>query len=163
MGFFGYKESEVEDSLRRSTRAVLIGGIFHTDHAEQFKLNKEATAYIYTEMLSNLIYCIGIVYQNKILGKKSWATTKFLENCIKKEIESYERQFCQTTGSITSIIFKRLYEIERMSPQQRANLEHIRESASKIKSIDSNADMNLLEKTYEVKTREFIKILIDRF
>ncbi len=163
MGLFGYKESKVEDGLRRSTRAVLIGGLFHQDHAEKFKLNKEATAWLYTEMLAQLIYCIGIVFNHKICGKKSWATPEFMENCIKKEIEIYEKEINQHPGSIMSFIFKRLYEIENMSPQERANLEHIKESAKRIKKIDPKTNITSLEEIFAIKTREFSQMLLERF
>jgi len=163
MGLFGYKQSKVEEGLRRSTRAVLIGGLFHPEHVEQFGLNEEASAMLYTEMLAHLIYCIGIVFKNKIAGKKSWATPQFMESCIKREVESYENETKQHPGMITSILFKRLYEIEEMSPQQRASLEHLRDSAQRVYEKDKRVDVDQLSNLFEIKTREYIKILFDRF
>ncbi len=163
MGFFGYKQSKVEEGLRRSTRAVLIGGLFHPDHVEKYGLNEDASATLYTEMLSHLIYCIGIVFNNKIAGKKSWATPQFMEASIKDEIENYERESGQHPGAITSILFKRLYEIEAMSAQQRASLEHIKESARRVYQKDSRANVSDLSQLFETKTSDFVKMLIDRF
>jgi hypothetical protein len=163
MGFFGYKRNKVEEGLRRSTRAVLIGGLFHIDHVKQYRLNEDASAMLYSEMLAHLIYCIGIVFNNKIAGKKSWATPQFMESCIKKEAESYEKELGQHPGMITSVTFKRLYEFEGMSSQQRASLQHIKDSTLRICKKDPRANANELETLFENKTREFVKILADRF
>jgi hypothetical protein len=163
MGIFGYKESKVGEGLRRSTRAVLIGGLFHTEDAEKYKLNEEASSMLYTEMLVHLIGCIGMVFMNKIAGKKSWATPQFMEACVKNEIEAYEYQNSLHPGMLTSIIFKRLYAIERMSPQQRASLEHLKDSARLVHAKDSQANIDQLATLFENKTREFTKILSDRF
>lgn len=163
MGLFGYKKEKVEDGLRRSTRAVLIGGLFHPDHVEKYNLNKEASSWFYSEMLSHLIFCIGVVFNHKISGKKSWATQAFMQDCIKKEIEVYESENSQPPGTVQSIIFKRLYEIEKMSAQERSSLAHIKESASRIKNLDKNANQNEIENLIEEKTREFINILLPKF
>jgi len=163
MGLFGYKQSKVEEGLRRSTRAVLIGGLFHPEHVEQYGLNEEASAMLYTEMIAHLIYCIGIVFNNKIAGKKSWANPKFMESCIKREMDNYEKETEQHPGAITSILFKRLYEIEGMSPQQRASLQHFRDSAKRVYGKDKRVNVDQLSSLFENKTKEFIKILFDRF
>lgn len=163
MRIFGYKQSKVEDGLRRSTRAVLIGGLFHPDHAEEFGLNKEASAFLYTEMMAQLIGCIGAVYMGKVAGKKAWATPQFMEDCVKKEVASYEKEIGIHPGGIASILFKRLYEMEEMSPQQRASLEHLKESAQRVYKLDPRADKEELETLFETKSREFFKILIERF
>ena len=163
MGLFGYKQNKVEEGLRRSTRAVLIGGLFHPEHVEQYGLSEEASAMLYTEMQAHLIFCIGIVFNNKIAGKKSWATPQFMENCIKREVESYEKELGHHPGIVTSILFKRLYEIEAMSPQQRASFEHIKDSARRVYGKDLRANVDELEKLYENKTRKFVKVLADRF
>lgn len=163
MGFFGYKQTKVEEGLWRSTRAVLIGGLFHPEHVEQYGLSEEASAMLYTEMQAHLIFCIGIVFNNKIAGKKSWATPQFMEDCIKREVESYEKEIGQHPGMITSILFKRLYEIESMSPQQRASLEHLKDSARRVYEKDQRANVDQLATLFENETREFVKILVDRF
>jgi len=163
MSLFGYKQSKVEEGLMRSTRSVLIGGLFHSDHVEKYGLNEEASAVLYTEMQSHLVYCIGIVFNNKIAGKKSWATPQFMEACIKNEVANYEKEIGQHPGAITSILFKRLYEIESMSPQQKASLEHIKDSARRVYGKDPRANVDDLSNLFENKTRDFIKTLFDRF
>ena len=126
-----------------------------------YGLNEEASAMFYTEMLSHLVYCIGIVFNNKIAGKKSWATPQFMEACIKNEVANYEKEIGQHPGAITSILFKRLYEIESMSPQQRASLEHMKESARRVYEKDSRANVNDLSNLFENTTRDFIKTLFE--
>lgn len=163
MGLFGYSRSEVEDALQRSTRAVLIGGLFHIDHTDDFNLNQEASAYLYSEMLSHLIFCIGIVYNHKIFGKKSWATSNFMETCIKREIEAYEKENSFSPGTILSPLFKRVYEIKGMSSQDRMELNHIKESVQRIYNLDKNANITTLKNTFEGKTRDFVEVLMQRF
>jgi len=160
---FGYNKNTVKDGLKRSTRAVLIGGLFHHEHASSFGLNEEGSAWLYTEMQAQLIFCIGIAFEVKICGKKSWATPQFMQDCIKEEILDYEKRESMSPGSILSYIFRRLYEIETMTPQERRDLIHLRQSAELIQEKDRRADIAALTKLFESKTREFVSILLERF
>lgn len=160
---FGYNKNRVEDGLKRSTRAVLIGGLFQHQDVSSFGLNKEGAAWLYTEMQAQLIFCIGIVFNNKICGKKSWATPQFMENCIKEEILDYEKEEGMSPGAILSYVFRRLYEIEAMKSDERKRLKHLRQSAELIHEKDNRAEVNTLSKLFENKTREFLGLLMERF
>jgi len=100
---FGYNKNTVKDGLKRSTRAVLIGGLFHHEHASSFGLNEEGSAWLYTEMQAQLIFCIGIAFEVKICGKKSWATPQFMQDCIKEEILEAISGFPKTKKDVNSI------------------------------------------------------------
>ena len=78
-------------------------------------------------------------------------------------MEAYERELSLSPGTVVFSTFKRLYEIESMSLQDRSSLTHIKESAERINCIDSTANMKEIEAQIEAKTREFIKILSERF
>ncbi len=47
---FGHKKGKVEGGLKRSARAVLIGGLFTNEQAASYGLNDEASSWLYTEM-----------------------------------------------------------------------------------------------------------------
>ena len=64
-----------------------------------------------------------------------------MHDCIKKEIEDYEKEMNQPPGMITSILFKRLYEMDSMSYQQRASLEHLKDSAMRVHGKDQRANI----------------------
>lgn len=163
MGLFGYKKDKVEEGLRRSTKAVLIGGIVHIDDVEKLKLNEEASAELYAESQAHLIYCIGTVFNNKIIGKKKWATPQFMEECIKREVEIFEKTNNLHPGMLTSILFKRLYEIESMTQKQRAKFEHVKDSAKRVYNKDPSANIQQLENFIGGFLIEFSKIIFDRF
>jgi len=54
-------------------------------------------------------------------------------------------------------------EMEELSPQQRASLEHLKDSAQRIYEIDPRANTEQLTTLFENKKMEFFKILDDRF
>lgn len=163
---FGYKNA-VKEGIKKSTRAVLIGGLFHYTEAKSFGLNERGSAHLYAQMLSQLIYCILIVFSTKV--KKKWATPQFVEEYITEEILNYEKE----NGFSLSFVFENIQMIMTINQlaiigtgtanQKTRDQAHFQWSAESIQKEDKQADITTLIKLFELKTQEFVNILLIKF
>ncbi len=138
------KKEQATEALQRGTKAILIGGFFHVQHAEEYGLNEQASAWLYTEALAHQIYVLIVIFNNTLAKEYSWATPQFAMKAINEAITEYEIQEDSTPGSVSSFIFRRCAEMDTLSPQKRVDGEHFRQSAWKVAEFDSRADQDAI-------------------
>ena len=162
------KERAVE-ALHRGTKAVLIGGYFHVDDLKQFGLNKQASAWLYTEAIAHQIYALSVISNNTIMNKYRWATADFVNRTIHEAITDFEfseapiSEGLYAPGTISSIVLKRCAEMDRLMPQQRADGEQFWQSAKMISEVDQGAnESEIVEKLASV-TQEYFHAAIKMF
>ena len=90
------------------------------------------------------------------LKKYRWASAEFVNKAINEEITDFEFREGVTPGSISSFVFRRCAEMDRLTPQQRADGEQFWQSARKIREIDQGAnESEIVEKLASVMQEYF--------
>jgi hypothetical protein len=156
------RERAVE-ALHRGTKAVLIGGYFHIDHSKQFGLNEEASAWLYTEAISQQIYALTVIANNTISKNYRWATPELVIKTINEIITDFEIKERLTPGSISSFVFRRCAEIDQLTPQQRADGEQFWQSARKIRKLDQRANEPEIVEKLASTTQEYFHTALKMF
>jgi len=156
-------KERAKEALHRGTKAVLIGGFFHVQHAGEFGLNEQASAWLYTEALAHQIDVLIVISNNTLAKRYRWATPEFAVKTINEAITDYEIQEGFTPGSISSFVFRRCAEMDSLSPQERVNGQHFCQSARKIKEFDPGADEELIVKKLGAVAREYFAIAVKMF
>lgn len=156
------KEERAKETLHLATKVVLIGGFFHANQADEFGLNEEASACLYTEVLAHQIYVLIVISNQKLVKRYGWAT-EFAIGEINKAISNHEIREGFIPGSIGSLVFQRCFEMDSLSPQERHNGEHYRQSARKIKEFDSRADEERIVERLATVAREYFDITVKKF
>lgn len=149
------KQGRAKEALRRGAKAVLIGGFFHVDHTNEFDLNEEAAAWLYTEALAHQIYMLTAIFHNTLGRKYKWATTEFMFKAISEAITEYELEQGAVPGGIASFVFRRCAEIDSMRPEQRTSGVHFVDSANKVAELDSSADIAAIAERLAMVTKEY--------
>lgn len=161
---FGLSMKErAKEALHRGTKAVLIGGFFHVQHAEEFGLNEQASAWLYTEALAHQIYVLIVISNNTLAKRYGWATPEFAVKAITEAITNFETQEGSTPGSISSFVFRRCAEMDSLSPQERVDGEHFRQSARKIKALDPKTDEERIVERLDAVAREYFDVAVKMF
>ncbi len=161
---FGLSIKErAREALLRGTKAVLIGGFFHVQHAEEFGLNEQASAWLYTEALAHQIYVFTVISNNTLAKQYGWATPEFVLKAINEAITDYETQEGSPPGSISSFVFRRCAEMDSLSPQERVAGEHFRRSARKIMELDPMADEERIVERLDAVAREYFDVALRMF
>ena len=130
-----FLKDRAAEALKRGTKAVLIGGFFHVTDAAKFRLNEEASAYLYTEAEAHQIYILTCMFQSTLAKEKSWATSAFAIKAINDAATDYEIEHGISPGSISSYVFRRCAEIDNLSPQERHDNRSGREGCSNPRSV----------------------------
>lgn len=133
-------KGRAKEALQRGTKAILIGGFFHVQHAAEFGLNEQASSWLYTEALAHQIYVLSVIANNKLTQKYKWATPDYVIKCINEAIIEYEIKEGFTPGAISSVAFRRCTDFDSLSRQERIDGEHYWQSAKLVKEVDPKAD-----------------------
>jgi len=140
-----FKEKTAE-ALKRGTNAALTGGFFHYSQAQEFGLNKEATAWLYTQALVHQIYMLGVLYKHSTMGKYKWATADFMVKNIANILTDHEIKQGLTAGTISSFVFMRCSEMDNLTPKERETGEHYLQSAKLIADKDDSVNIENISK-----------------
>lgn len=157
------KKERATEALQRGTKAILIGGFFHVQHAEKYGLNEQASAWLYTEALAHQVYVLIVIFNNTLAKKYGWATLQFAMKAINEAITDYEIQEGSTPGSVSSFIFRRCAEMDTLTPQERVAGEHFRQSARKVFEYDSRADQEAIAERLSAVSKEYFEIAVKMF
>lgn len=145
------------EALRRGARAAMTGAYFHHSRIPEFKLNEEASAWLYTEALAHQIYALGSMYGRALVGKNEWATPEFFFKAVGKGLGESEREQKLAPNSVASFVLKRFLEMEELSAEQRKNGEHFRQSFSLIQKKDSSANSAAILKALEEASTSYFQ------
>ena len=157
------KKERAKEALQRGTKAVLIGGFFHVQHAEEYGLNEQASAWFYTEALAHQIYILIVIFHNTFGKKYGWATSEFAVKAINETLTDYEIKEGLTPGSVSSFIFRRCAEMDALSSQDRVDGEHFRQSACKVAELDSRADQESIANKLSSVAMEYFDNAVKMF
>jgi hypothetical protein len=157
------KKERAVEALQRGTKAVLIGGFFHVQDAEKYGLNKQASAWLYTEAIAHQIYALIVIFNNTLEKKHVWANTEFVLKAINNAITDWELQEGLTPGSVSSFIFRRCTEMDALTGQERIHGEHFRQSARKVAEFDPRADQESIANRLSSVAREYFDNAVKMF
>jgi hypothetical protein len=157
------KKERATEALQRGTKAILIGGFFHVQHAEQYGLNEQASAWLYTEALAHQVYILIVIFNNTLAKQYGWATHQFAMKAINEAIADYEIQEGSTPGSLSSFIFRRCAEMDALTPQERVAGKHFRQSAQKVFEYDSRADQEAIAERLSAVSGEYFENAVKMF
>lgn len=134
------KRERCAEALRRGTTAALIGGFLHHSQIEELGLNKEASAWIYTESIVHQLFALGIIYSNCSISDQPWATAKFFNDAVSDALTQHERSNQLSPGTMTSFIFKRIDDFAQIDRPFLAAGQHFLDTATKASAKDPNTD-----------------------
>ncbi len=157
------KKEQASEKLQCGTKSILKSGFFSAQYAEDYGLNEQASAWLYTEALAHQIYVLIAIFNNTFGKKYEWATPQFMIKAINEAIVDYEIQEGSTPGSISSFIFRRCAEMDALSPQDRVAGEHFRQSASKVAEFDSQADRAAIADRLSIVAKQYFDNAINMF
>ena len=60
------RQERAIEALQRGTKAILVGGFFHAENADEYGLNEEASAWLYTEALAHQVYDLIVIFNNTL-------------------------------------------------------------------------------------------------
>ena len=138
---FGFgKRERTAEALRRGAAAALTGGFLHNSQIEALGLNKEATAWIYTESIVHQLFSLGILYSNCAISNQAWATASFFNDAVTDALTKHEKNNGLSPGSITSFVFKRIDDFSGIDRSFLAAGQHYLDTAIKASERDKNTD-----------------------
>lgn len=157
------KKERAIEALQRGTKAAMIGGFFHVQHTEEYGLNEQASAWLYTEALAHQIYVLIVIFNNTLAKEHAWATTEFAIKAINNAITDWELQEGSTPGSVSSFIFRRCAEMDSLSAQERVDGKHFWQSARKISDFDPRANQESIANRLDRVAREYFDSAVKMF
>ena len=151
------KKERAAEALRRGTKAVLIGGFFHVEHTEEFGLNDEASAWLFTEAIAHQIYVLFVIFNNTLAKKYRWATHDFALKAVSDAMVDFELEGGQPPGVISSITLRRCTEMDALTAAEGASGAHYRQSAAKVAEHDPTANKDAIEERLSSVARRYFE------
>lgn len=150
----GLKERSGE-ALRRGAKAIVLGSFYQHSQAEEHGLNERATAFLYSEALAHQLYALGQNYGLSLVGKHKWATPEFFLRNVAGILIDQEREQQLPPGALSEVLLNRFMDFEQMSPQDRKDGRHFKQSATLVAERDSSANAAIISKSLEQCSRSF--------
>lgn len=157
------KKRRVAEALRRGTKAILIGGFFHVEHAEEFHLSEEASAWLYTEAIAHQTYVLMVTFNNTLAKRYRWATPAFAIKAVSGAMADFEMEQGLVPGGISSFALRRCAEMDALSPEERTSGIHFSQSAAKIAELDPAADQRAIVERLSSVARTYFDNILSMF
>jgi hypothetical protein len=147
----------------RRVKAILIGGFFHVEHADEFGLNEEAAAWLYAESIAHQIYMLNAIFHNTLGKKYDWATPPFFVKAVSDAMVDFELEQGTVPGGFASFAFRRCAEIDAMSSAERMSGKQFAQSAAKIAEHDPSADQRAIAARLESVSKQYFDAALPMF
>jgi hypothetical protein len=157
------KRERTAEAPRRGTVAALIGGFLHPSQVEGLGLNKEATAWIYTDSLVHQLLALNLAYSNSSISNEPWATADFFEERVADAITQHERQKGLSPGTVNSFAFSRLREFSRIERPFLVAGQHFLNTATKSSDRDPRTDKKKVCQLLRTATEAYFQAAIKMF
>ena len=161
--FWRSQKDRAAEALHRGIKAILIGGFFHYEHSQQFALNKQASAWLYTEAIAHQVYVLTAIFHNTAGKTYEWATRDFMMKAMSEAMVNFELQQGTVPGGISSFAFRRCAEIDALTPQERTTGKQFEQSAARIAELDPSADTRAIAAKFDEVTSKFFECALPMF
>ena len=151
---FGLKKRTAE-AIRRGVRASLTGAFFHRTRVQEFGLNDEGSAWLFTEAYAHQFYVLGCITTHACKNER-WATFEFFAKSAVDGIRESERTGGMNTEQLTPILLKRYSDFEALGSEARLRGEHYRSSAILVAERDESADIESITRALSSSTERYM-------